>query len=471
MSENWKQWQGRTVGGDLQLSEHLGGSETTATYVAAGPGDTKVAVKLVVADAATADARLSKWKTGESLSHPHLLRILRSGSCEFDGSKYLFVAMEFAEENLSQIIPQRALTPEEVREMLPPILEALDYLHSNHLVHASLTPGNIMAAADQLKLSSDRLLRNGEAVKVVGPYDAPEATRGVSPASDIWALGVTLTEVLTQRRPTWETGSTLAQLPHNLPEQFRVMVQRCLLQDPALRGTTSDIRERLRSPVPKPSQVTTTPAVPPKRASSSKRIAIPAGIAAVVIGALVAIPRFMEHPPQPEKAAVTEPAKPSQVPASPAPSLLTEATDPKPAPEKFTEPTKRERIELLVGQKATEAPKVSVVPPPKADVARAITADNHEGVVNQVLPDVPRKALHTISGRFHVNVKVQVDRAGNVVDSEFVSRGPSKYFADLTMQAAREWKFTPADVNSRAWNLQFEFKRSGINAVPTQLSR
>jgi TonB family protein len=107
----------------------------------------------------------------------------------------------------------------------------------------------------------------------------------------------------------------------------------------------------------------------------------------------------------------------------------------------------------------------------KAEIPASIPVSKQDGIVNQVLPDIPRKAMSTINGKFRVQVKVKVDRTGKVVGSEFVSPGPSKYFANLTMQAARDWKFSPSDTETRAWNLQFEFRRSGASVVPKQIAR
>ena len=42
----------------------------------------------------------------------------------------LYVVMEHAEENLSEILPQRALTPSEARDMLGLVLDALSNLHA-----------------------------------------------------------------------------------------------------------------------------------------------------------------------------------------------------------------------------------------------------------------------------------------------------------------------------------------------------
>jgi TonB family protein len=85
------------------------------------------------------------------------------------------------------------------------------------------------------------------------------------------------------------------------------------------------------------------------------------------------------------------------------------------------------------------------------------------------LPEVPQNALNTISGTVRVQVKVQVDPQGNVVDSEFVRPGPSKYFSRLAMEAARDWKFAPS-TQPTAWNLQFDFRQSGASAVSTAVN-
>jgi TonB family protein len=70
-------------------------------------------------------------------------------------------------------------------------------------------------------------------------------------------------------------------------------------------------------------------------------------------------------------------------------------------------------------------------------------------VVHQVLPDVPRKARDTIRGKVRVGVRVRVDPSGNVVGAKLDSPGPSRYFAQLALRAARRWKFRPAKVDDR----------------------
>src|SRR5262249_49850331 len=120
MSETWKRWEGQTVNGEFPLLRYAGGSRHSAVFLTKGkPGMPEfAAIKLIAADPANAVSHLQRWKESAELSHPHLLRLFESGQCEMEGTPLLYVVMETAEEDLSQILPERALAPAEVREML-----------------------------------------------------------------------------------------------------------------------------------------------------------------------------------------------------------------------------------------------------------------------------------------------------------------------------------------------------------------
>jgi TonB family protein len=83
------------------------------------------------------------------------------------------------------------------------------------------------------------------------------------------------------------------------------------------------------------------------------------------------------------------------------------------------------------------------------------------------MPEVSPGARRTIHGTIKVRVKVEVDAAGNVTEAKFESAGPSKYFSRLALEAAREWKFAPAqdgESGVREWKLQFAFSRARTEA-------
>ena len=241
MSESWQAWVGRTVDGRFPLRSYLGGSDHSAVFLTlahGGVGDAKkAAIKLIRAEAADAEQQLLRWKTARELTLPNLIRIFEGGRCELEGTALLYVVQEYAEETLSQILPERALTAEEARGMLPPVLRALQCVHDMGLAHGRIQPSNILAVADQVKLSSDALVAAGErrrGARATSVYDPPEAaTDAVSMAADGWQLGMTLVEALTQRLPVWDRARpSVPEVPATVPEPFREIAKRCLQVDP-----------------------------------------------------------------------------------------------------------------------------------------------------------------------------------------------------------------------------------------------
>jgi eukaryotic-like serine/threonine-protein kinase len=255
-TQQTKRWEGQIVDGIFPLKKFLGETDHSAVFLTEyREGELKkAAIKLIAADPATAETKLSEWRTAAQLSHPNLLRVWRTGRCKLDGEELLYLVMEYAEENLADILPERPLTPEETRDMLSPVLGALGYLHSKGYVHGSLKPANILASGDQLKISSDAIARIGEAKSVPkrpGVYDPPEAISGMlTPASDVWSLGTTLVEVLTQRVPEWQPGPQREPLvPANLPAPFLEIARQCLRLEPHRRIGIADVAARLDAKV------------------------------------------------------------------------------------------------------------------------------------------------------------------------------------------------------------------------------
>ena len=97
---------------------------------------------------------------------------------------HLYVVMEYADETLAQLLEHRALTDDEAREMLLPILDALAFLHGRNLVQGQLKPANVLVVGDQLKLASDTIRRVDNVTVGTSPpsiYDPPEARHGSVP--------------------------------------------------------------------------------------------------------------------------------------------------------------------------------------------------------------------------------------------------------------------------------------------------
>jgi TonB family protein len=414
----WKQWQGEMLNGKFRLLEYLGGSDHSAVFLTSNGENEKrkLAVKMIAEDPQVADLQLSPREVARKLSHPHLIRLCGSGRAEIANTPVLYVVMDYAGEDLSQILPYRPLTAGEVEEMLPSVLDVLGHIHNKGLVHGHIKPSNIMAVDDELKVSSDGLGEQGEptrGLEKASPYSAPEIKNtGMSPAGDVWSLGVTLVECLTQHVPVWELGKP--RIPDTLPQPFLEIARNCLQIDPRRRWTLADIKARLQ-PNSRVGAERVTPAAPEKK--PSKWPYILAAAAAVVLLAVLAMRAPKRRPEIPQ----TPPSTPQRLPI------------------------------------------------------KAVTPGTvHGAVVNQAIPQVPESARQTIQGTVRVTVRVAVDASGDVSGATIDSPGPSKYFAGLALQAARQWKFSPAKVDGRdvpsEWILRYHFEGSGTKVFPVQAS-
>jgi TonB family protein len=96
-------------------------------------------------------------------------------------------------------------------------------------------------------------------------------------------------------------------------------------------------------------------------------------------------------------------------------------------------------------------------------------------VVHQVIPDVPRSASNTITGRIKVGVRVEVNASGKVTKATLTTSGPSKYFANLALKAAQGWEFAAPQTNGQAipstWIVRFEFAKTSTKAFPKREHR
>jgi TonB family protein len=458
MTENWKQWEGRMLDGKLPLTQYLGGSDHSAVFLTerAEAEPRRVAVKIIPAKNETADLQLERWERTADLSHPHLLRIFQWGRCELDSVPLLYVVMEYAEENLGQIFPLRPLTAEESREMLLPTLDALTYLHARGFVHGGIRPSNVLAVSDQLKLSSDGIVKArdpGPGLGAASPYASPEAASGsILPAGDVWSLAVVLVQGLTQRLPA--SGASPQGdpvVPPTIPTPFFDIARNCLRTDPQKRWTPTDIAARLRSTSATPTM--NEASALPQATLANWRYGVAIAVAVVVLAIFVS---WRIHQPGP---AVQE-----------SPSVSGEVTSVQPAPEQRSE--KPNAGQSARAEKKPGPPASSPAPPPSQPATAPSAGNPASGVVHQVLPRVPQSARNTIQGKVRVRVRVSVDPAGNVTGTTLDSAGPSKYFAKLATEAAQQWKFAPAQINGRnvasTWVIRFAFGRTATEVYPVR---
>lgn len=138
-----------------------------------------------------------------NLTHPRIPRLLEQFQTEAPPRRFLVLAY-LAGESLRQRLQRSGpLTESQAKSMARQALEILVYLHgfSPPVIHRDLKPDNLLLDMDQLSLIDFGAVKDlgssqGTVVGTFG-YLAPEQLAGQAvPASDLYALGVTLTEAL-----------------------------------------------------------------------------------------------------------------------------------------------------------------------------------------------------------------------------------------------------------------------------------
>ena len=151
------------------------------------------------------------------LAHPHIARLYDAGVAE-SGQPYL--ALEFVEgRHITDFCREEGIDIKARVRLVQQVIEAVQYAHANLVVHRDIKPSNVIVdASGQAKLLDfgiaklledvDTGVAETELTRIGGraltlSYAAPEQITGeaVSTATDVWALGVLLYELLTGTRP------------------------------------------------------------------------------------------------------------------------------------------------------------------------------------------------------------------------------------------------------------------------------
>ncbi|MEO7979440.1 MAG: serine/threonine-protein kinase [Sporichthyaceae bacterium] len=225
-----------------------------------------VAVKLLrreYADDATFLARFrNEARHTAGLSHPGIAAVydFGEGGADVDESPYL-VMEHVPGEPLSTLVSREGtLSPERTLDIVGQAALGLQAAHDAGVIHRDVKPGNILVTPDGVvKVTDFGIARAANAVPltqtgaIMGTayYISPEQASGrpVTPASDVYSLGVVAYECLTGRRPfdgDTPVSVALAQvsqeppaLPGDLPEPVRGLVMRMLAKDPVARPASA----------------------------------------------------------------------------------------------------------------------------------------------------------------------------------------------------------------------------------------
>ncbi|MHB2019280.1 MAG: Stk1 family PASTA domain-containing Ser/Thr kinase, partial [Candidatus Xenobia bacterium] len=235
-------------------------------------------------------------KNAARMSHPNIVQVY---DMEDDGDLH-FLIMEYCDGGDVRQALQRAggrLAPGEAVRITLDVLKALEYAHKHQIVHRDIKPHNILLTAnEQVKLTdfgiakaleSDTRTQTGDFIGSVA-YFSPEQAQGypVTPASDFYALGVVLYELLTGRVPfeaenpvalavkhVQEVPVLVRQLNPAVPPALEAVVMRALSKDSRARfASAAEFARALQAAMTGPANrkaqpqppTMTAPAPPPR---------------------------------------------------------------------------------------------------------------------------------------------------------------------------------------------------------------
>jgi serine/threonine-protein kinase len=206
---------GTIIAGRYEIIDRIADGGMSTVYRARRLTDGMiVALKVLrpqyVADREFIERFTREARAAEALRHPNIVQVYESGR---DGDVH-YIAMEYVDgpDLKGHLRRVGRLDPVDAERVARSVCEALDYAHHEGIVHRDVKPQNILIAPDgTVKVADFGIARALASVTITQPgtvlgtvhYLSPEQARGapVGRASDIYALGAVLYEMLTGRLP------------------------------------------------------------------------------------------------------------------------------------------------------------------------------------------------------------------------------------------------------------------------------
>lgn len=275
---------GRIFAGKYRTERELGTGPAGRTWLATGPGGEQVVVKVVhPRDAETASRIEHDVDLVSGIRHPVLPTILEWGH---DGGDFFVVREHVPGIDLKVELEQQGrFAPLTAERYAAAASDALGQIHARGVIHGNVKTANLIRTPeDAIKLVGSSLGPVGKAV--FGPDDPPSAAHyiapeqveddGVSPATDVYSMGVVLYELVTGRVPfdgptaasvadqhAHAVPAPIAEAAPEVPAALDAVIMRALEKAPetryadgaALRAALeAAIRPRLAAPEPEPAR-------------------------------------------------------------------------------------------------------------------------------------------------------------------------------------------------------------------------
>lgn len=264
-------WIGQTLSGRYKIEELLGQGGMSAVYKATDPNLRRVvAIKMVHPHLSDEPSFMRRFEEEAaaiaSLRHPNIVQVFDFNTDEDINYMVMeYVPGETLQARLKRLNKnERKMSISEALQISINVCEGLSYAHKRGMVHRDVKPANIM-----LDVNGQAILMDFGIVKIVGSsahtltgavigtanYMAPEIIRSeqADQRSDIYALGVTMFEMLSGKPPYDADSAMTIMMMHlndpipdistiraDLPEEFVKVIKKALEKDRNKRFQTID---------------------------------------------------------------------------------------------------------------------------------------------------------------------------------------------------------------------------------------
>ena len=270
-------WKKQKYIGKFKLLEKIASGGMGTVYKAVNLMDKseKVAIK-VLREEMLSPENIKRFKQEvaiiDQMDHPNIVKVLERGQT----GQNLFLAMEFLQGRTlaKKIENEKNLDLEEALHIMIQITDALVQIHSKNIIHRDLKPVNVFLIEKEGESNFVKLLDFGLAKTqyqtrltqtgyILGTIDymAPEQVvgKGVSSASDIYALGIMFYEIITGKKPFkgYSSVEIMKQISdskptapirfrEDVPEELNQLIMKMLNKDRKSRPNINEVMDQLK---------------------------------------------------------------------------------------------------------------------------------------------------------------------------------------------------------------------------------
>ncbi len=256
-----------TLNGRYRLIGRIGAGGMSVVYKAQDVALGRLVAIKILHESLTGDPKFvenfrREAQAAASLSHPNVVTVHDVGQ---DGSRH-YIVMELVEgEDLKTTVRNWAPLPlANALDLAIQICKGVGYAHRAGFVHCDVKPQNVLVTKDGramvadfgiARVISEATITRGDSSWGTPHYFSPEQAAGQSatPASDVYAIGIVLYEMLTGRLPFQADSPAALALKHlteepppitdlnpNVPLPVAKIIHKVLSKEPSARYRTAD---------------------------------------------------------------------------------------------------------------------------------------------------------------------------------------------------------------------------------------